>query len=295
MTATTRRLHLLVAECEPAAGRARHAAALHALGRTDEGFAGVLRKLAPDAEVALCHTADDGAALPDRAGLADYDGIVFTGSALNISDGMAPAIIRQCALMRTAFDVGLPVFGSCFGIQLAAVAAGGTVRRNPKGREFGVLRGAILSPDGAHHPLLHGRQDGFAALTIHGDEIATCPPGTMVLAGNAMSAVQAMELRCGAGIFWGVQYHPEFSLADMAVIAARLAPRLVDEGHFPTVEAAESWATALLALDADPGRTDLASAHGIPAEILDPILRQREIVNWLRYRVQPLAAQRGRG
>jgi GMP synthase (glutamine-hydrolysing) len=297
MTATIApaRLHLLVSEGEPAAGRARHTAALSALGRVNEGFAGAVRAVAGDADVAVCSPVDSDAGLADRTGLADYDGIAFTGSALNISDGLVPAITRQIDLMRTAFAIGLPVFGSCFGIQLAAAAAGGTVRRNPRGREFGVLAGATLSAAGATHPLLGGRRNGFAALTIHVDEVDTCPPGTTVLVGNATTAVQAAEIRVGAGIFWGVQYHPEFSLADMSVIAARLAPGLVEDGHFATLAEAKGWAAALAALDADPSRSELAAAHGIPAELLDPNHRRREIANWIEHQVRPRANARGRG
>ena len=42
------------------------------------------------------------------------------------------------------------------------------------------------------------------------------PPGATLLATNAVTAVQAAEIRSGRGTFWGVQYHPEISLAEVA-------------------------------------------------------------------------------
>ena len=48
-----------------------------------------------------------------------------------------------------------------------------------------------------------------------------CAPGTTVLAANAHSDVQAAEIKVDGAVAWGVQYHPEFSLADMAAIVRR--------------------------------------------------------------------------
>jgi GMP synthase (glutamine-hydrolysing) len=287
--------HLLVVECEPAAGRARHDAALAALGHAErDGYAGVIRRLVPGGTVDVCYAADDGAILPEGAGLADFDGVVLTGSALNISDGLVPPVSGQVALVRAVFAAGIPMFGSCFGIQLAAVAAGGSVRRNPKGREFGIARVLTPTAAGAGHPLLVGRQAAFGALTIHGDEVETLPPGAALLATNSASTVQAAEIRHGAGIFWGVQYHPEFTLTDMAVIGERLAPRLVAEGHFPDLAAAQAWTAALRALEAGTAVPGLAARNGIPPEVLDPILRRTEIRNWLNRQVVPYRGRRGR-
>jgi GMP synthase (glutamine-hydrolysing) len=80
-------------------------------------------------------------------------------------------------------------------LQLAAAALGGRVRTNPRGREIGVARGVALTEAGRGHPMLAGRPAVFEALCFHLDEVEAPPPGAEVLAGNAMSAVQAMALR----------------------------------------------------------------------------------------------------
>src|SRR5215468_9149002 len=132
---------LLVIEGNTAAGRARH----HAAGGTvaSEGYAELLRDLIPGAIVDIAYPADSGANLPDPMGLEGYDGVTITGSALHIYEG-GPEVKRQIDLVRTLLGTGTPVFGSCWGLQLLMTAAGGSVRRNPKGREIGFGRAIRL-------------------------------------------------------------------------------------------------------------------------------------------------------
>ncbi len=63
--------------------------------------------------------------------LESYDGVAFTGSSLDVFDDI-PEVTRQIELARAVFATGTPLFGSCWGLQVMSVAAGGTVCRNPK-------------------------------------------------------------------------------------------------------------------------------------------------------------------
>src|SRR3954454_19318766 len=103
-----------------------------------DGYAEVLRGLLPSAVIDICYPADAGANLP-IGGLEGYDGVAITGSALNVYDG-GPAIEPQIELAREVLKSRTPLFGSCWGLQVVTVAAGGTVRTNPKGRELGIAR-----------------------------------------------------------------------------------------------------------------------------------------------------------
>ena len=136
-------------------------------------------------------------------------------------------------------------------MQLITVAAGGTVRANPKGREIGVGRRIALTSAGREHPMYAGKAPVFDAVTVHLDEIETLAPGTTVLAANAQSAVQAAEIEVDGAVAWAVQYHPEFSLADMAAIVRRYGQRLIGEGFFAD-EATRDGYVADLALDREP-------------------------------------------
>src|SRR6266403_1862586 len=123
-------LRLLIAEGNPPAGRRRIA---ESAGATPaESYADVLRAIAPDAVVDICTPADAGGAAP--RGLDAYDGVAITGSALNIYKREIESL-RQIDFVREIFARGSPMFGSCWGLQLAAVAAGGEVALNPAGRE----------------------------------------------------------------------------------------------------------------------------------------------------------------
>lgn len=249
--------------------------------------------IVPDAVTDLCFPADEGANLPDGAGLQSYDGIFLTGSALHIYHD-DPAITRQIELMRAIYASGTPCFGSCWGIQMGAVAAGGSVTANPRGREVGFARRITLTEAGRSHPLLAGRPLAFDAPAIHLDTIALPPAGTSVLASNAYSAVHAAEIRHGGGVFWGVQYHPEFSLTQVAAILARMKPLLVAEGIRKDEAQAQAWIDEILALDEDPARFDLAWAHGLDEQVLDARLRVTELRNFLNHRVRPQQSERGR-
>jgi GMP synthase (glutamine-hydrolysing) len=81
----------------------------------------------------------DGEALAFGTTLSDFDGVMFPGSPLHICDPM-PCVTRQIDFARAAFAAGVPVWGSCWGLQLATVALGGSVRRNPRGRELPIAR-----------------------------------------------------------------------------------------------------------------------------------------------------------
>ena len=277
----TRPLRLLVAEGNTSEGRSRMAAQA---GETPgEGYANALRSIAPDARIDLCFPADEDPKLP--APLESYDGIAITGSALNIYHGEV-ASLRQIEFAREIFARHIPFFGSCWGLQVAAVAAGGEVGRNPKGREVAFARKIMLNEVGRAHPLHRGRDIAFDAPAIHGDEVIRLPPDTTVTAWNALSQVQAAEIRHDGGVFWGVQYHPEFTLRDLAFILRRYGQTLVDEGFFADLAALESYAADLSVLASDQLRTDIAWRLGLGTDILQPDLRLCEIANWIDRQVR---------
>ncbi|KAH8054384.1 glutamine amidotransferase class-I [Aureococcus anophagefferens] len=72
---------------------------------------------------------------PSDDALAAFDAAAFTGSSYSHAPDADAA--RQVDLMRRTFDCGVSSFGSCWGIQIAAVALGGRVELSPNGREVG--------------------------------------------------------------------------------------------------------------------------------------------------------------
>jgi GMP synthase-like glutamine amidotransferase len=128
----------------------------------------LLQELLPSAVVDICFPADPGANLPSGEALEGYDGVAITGSGLHVYEP-SPAVTNQIELTRAALKSGTPVFGSCWGLQVLTVAAGGVVRKNPKGREIGFGRRIKLTEPGRKHPMYVGKPEVFDAVTVHLD------------------------------------------------------------------------------------------------------------------------------
>jgi GMP synthase (glutamine-hydrolysing) len=271
---------ILVIDGNVAAIRARQIAALGYDSGT--GYARVLRHLDASLSIDILAAAD-GAVFPAGVGLDSYDGVTMTGSALNIYNGGAP-VTCQVELAKAVFAAGVPFFGSCWGLQVAVTAAGGEVRANPRGREFGFARRILLSGAGREHRLFAGKPVAFEAPTVHRDEIASLPVDAVVLADNDFG-VQAATFTHGAGTFWGVQYHPEYDYLDIAAAAERYGETLVSEGMFRDAAALAAFAADLRALQANPSDATLLWKHGLGPAMRSDTLRLLEIRNWLEAKV----------
>jgi GMP synthase (glutamine-hydrolysing) len=273
---------LLVADGDASAARAK---AIASTGQTFSAayadvLQGLLRRDGLDANIHVAYPADDKACLPEDATLADYDGVVLTGSSLHLWKA-EPEALRQVEFARAVFAAGVPFFGSCWGLQVAAVAAGGAVRPNPRGREIGFARNIALTDAGCSHPLHRGKPRSFAAPAVHLDEICTLPGDAIVTASNAMSLVQAAEIRLDNGVFWGVQYHPEYTLSDVVQCLRNFGLRLVTDGFYASAKAMDAHIGEIEALAADASRRDIAWKLGVGEDTLDPSIRLAELANWL--------------
>jgi GMP synthase (glutamine-hydrolysing) len=273
--------HVLIIEGNTAEVRQRQIAALGYDSGT--GYARTLQKIEPSVRYDIVYPTDAEPKLPAGMSLDSYQGVAITGSALNIYDGGA-AIERQIALVQAVFAAGIPTFGSCWGLQLAATAAGGLVRRNARGREFGFGRRIALTQAGQAHPMYAGKPNVFEAPTVHIDEVVTPPAGAIVLAQNDMG-LQAVTFTHQRSTFWGVQYHPEYGYRDIAAIGDRYGSRLVDDGLFADTSDLGQFTRELRELDANPAHTPLLWKYGIGPSISDPDLRLTELRNWLRHQV----------
>jgi GMP synthase (glutamine-hydrolysing) len=268
-------LRLLVADGNARDARDEHRAACGAT--SSERYARTLAELAPDADCTLLLAADADASVP--SGLASFDALLVTGSQLRLAEG-GPAVERQVELVRSALGAGLAVFGSCWGMQLAAVVAGGEAGTSPAGPEYGFARRVVPAGPGLGHPLLAGRAAAYDAPALHGDAVIRPPDGAEVLAANGRVAVQALAIRHGAGLFWGTQYHPELDLDELASMILLSTDAIVGAGFCRDEEAVEAYAGDLFALAAGD-RPDLAWRHGLDAEALESGRRRREIANFL--------------
>ena len=255
-----------------------------------EGYVQTLHSLAPALQCDIVRPADGEPQLPAGFALHDYDGVAITGSALNVYDG-GPHIERQLRLASAVFESGVPFFGSCWGLQIAVTVAGGRVERNPLGREFGFARRIQLNAAGRAHPMFAGKPEVFEAVAVHRDCIVALPADATELARNEMG-LQAAEIRHARGVFWGVQYHPEYSLREIAATALRYGKALIAEGLFRDLAERDAWVEELRELDARPQDPRLNWRLGLGPSMQTAGMKLAELRNWLEQCVLPSGAAR---
>ena len=100
------------------------------------------------------------------------------------------------------FEMGIPVLGICYGLQLMAYLLGGKVASSKK-REYGFASLRVTDRGG----LLSRIKDNGQVWMSHGDRVETVPPGFIVTGQTLHCDAAVMEDR--ERKFFGVQFHPE--------------------------------------------------------------------------------------
>ncbi|MGE7204539.1 type 1 glutamine amidotransferase [Sphingomonas sp. NPDC019816] len=270
--------HFLIAQSElPEEREARRRRAGKSSGET---YAATLAQMRPGANTTIVSPTDDDTPTFTVERLARFDAVFLTGSPMHVYDD-GPEVRRQLEFMRRVFASGTPSFGSCAGLQIAVAAAGGRVRKMPERMEAGIARRISATEAGRTHPLLAGRPPSWDAAALHGDEVLELPAGATLLASNAVTQVQAAEIRHDGGVFWGVQYHPELALREIAIAIAAQADELVEAGLADSEDDVEARARDIDALHDAPESRALHWRLGVDGEFAEERLRRREIANFL--------------
>jgi GMP synthase (glutamine-hydrolysing) len=139
--------------------------------------------------------------LPHHVGAAEVRrrrprGVILSGGPASVyADGAPP-------LDRELLELGIPVLGICYGMQLLARELGGEVQ----GAEVGEFGRSELS---VHEQgrLLAGTPNEQTCWMSHRDTVFAAPPGFTALASSTASPVAAFESH-ERGVY-GIQFHPE--------------------------------------------------------------------------------------
>jgi len=123
-------------------------------------------------------------------------GIIFSGGPASVLEPNAPLVDPEI------YELGIPILGICYGMQLMAVQLGGRAEQ-PEVREYGYAELMIAKATGMWRGLA-GRRPCWMS---HGIAVMQLPPGFAAAASTRHTAVAAMfdEQRK----FYGVQFHPE--------------------------------------------------------------------------------------
>ncbi|OPZ58708.1 MAG: GMP synthase (glutamine-hydrolyzing) [Deltaproteobacteria bacterium ADurb.Bin510] len=125
--------------------------------------------------------------------------LVFSGGPCSVLDESSPTIDHEL------LEMGLPVLGICYGLQLMTKILGGEVkkRHSDRGGEYGAATIAISN----NETLFGGLGSMMDVWMSHGDHVASIPQGFSIIASTDSCPVGAMENRDKR--FYGVQFHPE--------------------------------------------------------------------------------------
>ena len=123
-------------------------------------------------------------------------GLILSGGPASVYAEGAPALDREL------LDLGIPVLGICYGMQLLAHTLGGRVERAEVG-EFGRSELHVREPG----RLLRGLPREQACWMSHRDAVKQAPPGFTELASSTASPVAAFE-DPARGVY-AIQFHPE--------------------------------------------------------------------------------------
>ncbi|AIH03475.1 glutamine-hydrolyzing GMP synthase [Thermodesulfobacterium commune] len=125
-------------------------------------------------------------------------GIILSGGPSSVYDKDAPMISAEI------FELGIPILGICYGLQLISYLLGGKVERSEK-REFGPAYIKIIEENALFKGLKKGEK--YKVWMSHSDKIEFLPEGFYVLAeteNTPFAAVAHVEKP-----IYGVQFHPE--------------------------------------------------------------------------------------
>lgn len=123
-------------------------------------------------------------------------GIIFSGGPNSVYDKNAFSIDDAI------FEMGLPILGICYGMQLMALHLKGDVKKS-QNREYGKAEVKILKES----KLFSGLPEEQIVWMSHGDLVTEAPPGFDVIGTSAGCPIAAMADESRS--FYGVQFHPE--------------------------------------------------------------------------------------
>ncbi|WP_010586511.1 glutamine-hydrolyzing GMP synthase [Schlesneria paludicola] len=123
-------------------------------------------------------------------------GLILSGGPASVYEKNAPHVDARL------FDLGIPILGICYGLQLACQTLGGRVTPGSK-REFGRTQCQIVAAD----PFLTGLPASMTVWMSHGDQIEDTAGMFTSLMSTSTCAFAAVKHRSQA--IYGLQFHPE--------------------------------------------------------------------------------------
>ena len=130
--------------------------------------------------------------------IKDFQSVILSGGPNNIGEA------QRLNFDKKIFELGVPVLGTCYGMQLMSDYFGGIVDSNTK-KEYGQCDVAIDN----NVPIFEGLEENQQVLMSHGDTVKVKPEGFEII---AKSGDEIAGIGCVAKKMYGFQFHPEVDL-----------------------------------------------------------------------------------
>ena len=133
----------------------------------------------------------------ERIAAEQPKGIILSGGPASVYADKAP----KCD--PAIFDLGIPMLGICYGLQLTIATLGGKISRG-KAREYGKAILELKQPSA----LFAGLPEELEVWMSHGDKVSEMPAGGFEVLGSSGNTEYCAVKMCGREIY-GLQFHPE--------------------------------------------------------------------------------------
>ena len=188
-------------------------------------------------------------------------GLILSGGPASVLDVDSPSISKRI------FELGVPVFGVCYGMQLMAKLLGGTLV-SAKRREYGRAKLYIDEPN----EIFKGLPEEFVVWMSHGDNIEELPDGFICLAHTDSLPIAAIANPKGR--LYGTQFHPEVAHTEHGIeILKNFAREICGcKETFDLGDYAESKIAEIREMVASDESVILAYSGGVDSTVLVAIL-----------------------
>ena len=191
-------------------------------------------------------------------------GIILSGGPASVYEKGSPEIDPEI------FELGIPILGICYGMQIMVLSLGGKVSPiNFGGGEYGRSKLFVDS----HESLFSGIENTLMTWMSHGDSVNSLPEGFQIISHTARTPIAAIANE--ERKFYGVQFHPEVVHTEKGMeLLANFVHRVCDcppswtTGHFITNAIDDIKATV------GDGKVLLALSGGVDSSALAFLLHK---------------------
>ncbi|MCD6452470.1 MAG: glutamine-hydrolyzing GMP synthase [Acidobacteria bacterium] len=190
-------------------------------------------------------------------------GIILSGGPAHVFEPGAPLADLKL------FDLGVPILGICYGMQIIAHLLGGKVGSAKGKREYGNTGVEILSKS----PLFSGLSNKITVWMSHGDVVLEPPNGFSVIAKSKEGTISAIANEQKR--IYGVQFHPEVThTPDGRKILANFAKKIAKAPANWTMSAFAERAIAEIREQVKDKRVLAALSGGVDSTVTSVLIHR---------------------